>query len=196
MYEELKALGFVVITVALDRNMDEPREWIEAAAPTHPSLIDTTWLLADLYNIDQVPTVLWIDEAGQLVRPKDVAFGSNDFIEFTGVDANTHKQLLYEWVRDGKHLSTDRVRAHLELPSDADQLARAEFGLARFLADRGDNDHAEPHFDRAGELAPAQFTIRRGSMRMRGKDPMGKEFMDMMTAWTTAGNPLNKALPE
>ena len=50
--------------------------------------------------------------------------------------------------------------------------------------------------DRAGELAPAHFTIRRGSMRMRGKDPMGAEFIDMMVEWQTAGHPLNKPLPE
>lgn len=199
MQEELGPLGFTVVTVAIDRDPEESRPWIERAAPTHPSLIDSSWLLADLYNIDQVPTVLWIDEEGRLVRPKDATFGSNTYIEFTGIDAATHRELLYEWVRDGKHLTADRVLAHLELPTDDDQLARAEFGLGRHLAERSrasSAEAAERHFDRAGELAPAQFTIRRGSMRMRGKDPMGAEFITMMTEWTNAGHPLNKPLPE
>ena len=56
-----------MITVAIDRDPEESRPYIERAAPTHPSLIDTTWLLPDLYNIEQVPTVLWIDEHGRLV---------------------------------------------------------------------------------------------------------------------------------
>ncbi len=123
-----------MITVAIDRDPEESRPYIERAAPTHPSLIDTTWLLADLYNIEQVPTVLWIDEEGHLVRPKDVTFGSNDFIQYTGVDAAVHRRLLIEWVREGKHLSPDRVLANMELPTDDDQLARAEFGLGRHLA--------------------------------------------------------------
>jgi hypothetical protein len=140
--------------------------------------------------------MLWIDESGRIVRPKDVTFGDNTYIEYTGIDAGTHRRLLYEWVREGKHLDPDRVRSHLELPSDEDQLARAEFGLGRFLAARGAGSAAAEHFDRAGELAPAHFTIRRGSMRMRGKDPLGPEFIEMMVEWQSAGNPLNKPLPE
>lgn len=39
--EELGARGFTVVTVALDRSPEDARPWIEAAKPTHPSLIDT-----------------------------------------------------------------------------------------------------------------------------------------------------------
>ncbi len=196
MHEELAPFGLTVLTVAIDRDIDDARPWVEAARPTHPALIDTTWLLADLYNIDQVPTVLWIDEHGRLVRPKDVTFGDNTYAEFTGVDAAVHRARLVDWVRNGVHLEETRVRAHLELPTDDDQLARTEFGLGRWLAEHGHDDAAAAHFDRAGALAPAHFTIRRGSMRMRGKDPLGPEFLEMMVAWTSAGNPLNKPLPE
>ena len=140
--------------------------------------------------------MLWIDEEGRLVRPKDVTFGSNDFIQYTGIDSAVHLRLLNEWVREDKHLAPDRVLANMELPTDDDQLARAEFGLGRHLASVGADDAAAAHFDRAGALAPAQFTIRRGSMRMRDKDPMGEEFIGMMIDWTSAGNPLNKPLSE
>lgn len=196
MQDELGPLGFTVLTVAIDRNPEEAREWIERASPTHPSLIDTEWLLPDLYNIEQVPTVLWIDEDGRIVRPKDVAFGSNEFKEYTGIDAEVHRKLLVDWVRHGKVMSADQVRSYQELPTEADQLARAEFGLGRYLAERGSTEAADRHFEAAGVLAPAHFTIRRGSMRMRGKDPMGPEFIEMMTDWAKAGNPLNKPLPE
>ena len=40
MHEELKDHGFAVIAVALDKNADDPRPWIEAARPTHSSLVD------------------------------------------------------------------------------------------------------------------------------------------------------------
>ena len=65
LYEELKDHGFVVITVALDKSAHDARPWIEAARPAHPSLIDTRHALADLYNIVNVPTVLWIDSEGR-----------------------------------------------------------------------------------------------------------------------------------
>jgi tetratricopeptide (TPR) repeat protein len=196
LYEELAAEGFMVITVAFERDVADALEWLDAANPTHPALIDTTWLLADLYNIEQVPTVVWIDESGRIVRPNDAAFGDNTFIEFTGIDANIHQGHLRRWVREGVHFDAAKVREHQQLPTDDDQLARAHFGLARYLWERGDRERAEPHFERAGELAPAHFTIRRGSMRMRDKDPMGQEFLDMMFEWTGQGKPLNKVIAE
>ena len=78
MYEELKDEGFTVITVAFDKNAEEARPWIEAANPQHPSLIDTKHLVADLYNMVNVPTILWINEVGEIVRPNDVAYGDDD----------------------------------------------------------------------------------------------------------------------
>ena len=55
-----------MITVAVERDGEDAREFIEAAAPTHPSLIDTDHVLAERYNMVNVPTVLWIDERGRV----------------------------------------------------------------------------------------------------------------------------------
>ncbi|MEK7715313.1 MAG: redoxin domain-containing (seleno)protein, partial [candidate division NC10 bacterium] len=51
-------------------------------------------------------------------------------------------------------------------------------------------------FVQAGERAPQDFTIPRGTMPMRGIDPMGPQFREMLGAWTKAGNPYYKPLPE
>ena len=48
LYEELKGQRFTVITVALDKSPDDARPWIEKAAPTHPELVVTEYVLADL----------------------------------------------------------------------------------------------------------------------------------------------------
>ena len=55
---------------------------------------------------------------------------------------------------------------------------------------------AARHFARAGELAPHDFTIRRGTMPMRGIDPMGPQFREMLGAWVKAGNPYYRPLAE
>ena len=41
LYEELGSEGFVPISIALDESLEAVRPYIEKAAPTHPSLIDT-----------------------------------------------------------------------------------------------------------------------------------------------------------
>jgi hypothetical protein len=189
VYEELKDRGLVVITVALDMDAEAARPWIEAARPSHPSLVDPRHVVADLFNMVNVPTVVWIDERGRIARPNDVAFGTDTFRHITGIEAARHLGLLRAWVRgETAALGEADTRARLSLPTPADQQARAEFGLGQWLFAHGRRDAAAAHFVRAGELAPHDFTIRRGSMPMRGVDPMGPEFRAMLGDWTKAGH--------
>jgi hypothetical protein len=197
LYEELRPHGFTVISVALDKDPEDARPWIEAAAPTHPSLVDTSFATADRYNVVNVPTVLWIDEDGVVVRPNDVAFATDTFTSIHGIDPAPGLAALRAWVRDGVcRIGRDDAHRLQPLPSETDQLARAEFGLAQWLTRQGRADAAEAHFCRAGELAPHDFTIRRGSMPMRGIDPMGREFRQMVVEWVESGHSYYNPLPE
>lgn len=144
-----------------------------------------------------VPTVVWIDERGRIARPNDVAFGSDTFRHITGIEAAKHLGLLRAWVAgDLAAMPDEQVRALLSIPSAADQEARAEFGLGQWLAERGRTEAASRHFVRAGALAPHDFTIRRGTMPLRGIDPMGPEFRAMLQEWTAAGHRYYRPLPD
>lgn len=184
------------MTVALDKDAEDARPFIEAAAPTHPSLIDSAHVVADLYRIVNVPTVVWIDEDGRIVRPNDVAFGSDTFKDLHGIESAPHLNAVRAWVKDGRSpLSADQVRELQVLPTADEQLARAEFSLGCYLHTHGRTEAAERHFVRAGELAPHDFTIRRGSLPIRGIDPMGPAFFDMYTQWTAGGRSYYDPLP-
>ena len=181
----------------MDKDGDAARPWIAQASPTHPSLIDTKHVVSDLYNMVNIPTILWIDEQGMIVRPNDVAYGNNKYKEVTGLDSEVHMQALRDWVK-GKRaaFAPDRARELQSLPTAEHQEARAEFALGQWLWEQGKNAAAERHFVRAGELAPHDFNIRRGSMPMRNIDPMGPEFFKMATEWREAGKPYYHPLPE
>ena len=190
MHAELRDDGFVVITVALDKSPEDARPYIEKASPEHPSLIDSEHRLADLYGIINVPTVVWIDEAGRIVRPNDIAYGSDLFKQFTGLESKPHLDALRAWVRDGVlPFDAEGARARLMLPTSAEQEARAEFSLAWHLHQAGRTEAAERHFLRAGELSPNDWTIRRGSMPIRGLDPMGAPLVELYQEWEAAGKP-------
>ena len=193
----------MVMTVALDKSAEDARPWIEAARPTtpaaaHVALVDTRHVLADLYNIVNVPTVFWIDERGRIVRPADVAFGTDTFKAITGLESARHLAALRAWVKgEAPALHAGLVARDLQsLPTDADQQARAEFGLGEWLYRRGRHEAAARHFHRRGELAPHDFTIRRGTMPMRGVDPMGPEFRAMLQDWVGKGNPYYRPLAD
>jgi hypothetical protein len=197
LYQELGERGFVVISVAVDRSAEAARPWIEAARPTHPALIDTRHRVADLYNMVNVPTVVWIDERGRIARPNDVAFGTNTFRQITGIDAARHQAALRAWVTGAAAaLPEARTRELLSLPTPADQQARAEFGLGQWLHEQGRSEAASRHFVRGSELAPHDFMIRRGTMPIRGIDPMGPQFRTMLQEWTAAGHRYYVPLPD
>ncbi len=179
-----------MITVAFDQNHEDPRPYIAKASPTHPSLIDTEHVVADLYGIINVSTVVWIDK-GKIVRPNAIEYGSNMFTQFHGIESGPHLAAVRAWVNDGiiENADAESVKSRRMPPTPDEQLARAEFALALHLSRAGNGEAAEPHFVRAGELSPFDWTIRRGSMPIRGQNPMGPEFFELAKEWDQAGKP-------
>jgi hypothetical protein len=137
-----------------------------------------------------VPTVVWIDEAGLIVRPNSVDFGSDLFKAFHGRESGPFLDAVRAWAREGRlPFGSEQARARVAPPTRAEQQARAEFAVAWRLHQRGATEAAERHFRRAGELSPHDWTIRRGSMPIQGIDPMGPEFFALYREWEAAGRP-------
>ncbi len=180
MYEELGHEGFVPFTVALDRRADDPRPFIEAAKPTHPSVIDSDHRVAELYHVVNVPTMIWIDEAGRVCRPSDSQYGTDTFTQFHHKQSAPYLDMIRAWVADGEGaLAAERQRELQLRPTPESQRARTEWALAWHLHQRGRDEAAERHFERACALAPLDWTIRRGSMPIRGQNPFGPEFFEL-----------------
>jgi hypothetical protein len=51
----------------------------KAAPPTYPCLIDERHIVAQLYNMTNVPMAVWIDEQGHIVRPVEPTGASDGF---------------------------------------------------------------------------------------------------------------------
>ncbi len=182
-----------MITVALDRR-DDAREWIEKAHPSHPSLIDEAHVVADRYDMVNVPTVVWIDEDGRIIRPNDVAFTTEKGGRYAGVSTAEQMARLRQWVA-GEDPPGMAYEARATSASPAAAQARAHFGLGWWLLSEGRAEAANRHFAIAGDLAPDDFTIRRGTMRFRGADPFGPEFAAMVAQWLAEGNSYYLPLP-
>jgi peroxiredoxin len=183
--------NFCVLAVAVDESVDVVQPWVDEAKATYPVLVDADRAFVDAYGIRNVPTVIWIDEEDRIVRPNSPEFGDDQFIEFHGRPSGPHLEALERWIVDGEkpYASDAAVRADQLMPDDDQQLARAEYRLALELWRLGEKDLAERHFVRAGALAPYDFTIRRGSMPLRGQDPFGEPFFELYREWEAAGRP-------
>src|SRR5262245_31846210 len=72
--QELRPQGLEIVTVAMDTEPTAAHPWIDAAHPTHPSLIDAEHSLGAKLGIVNVPMGVWINEEGVLVRPAEPCF--------------------------------------------------------------------------------------------------------------------------
>ena len=177
--------NFTVIAVALDEN-------IEAVIPlaegiTYPVLVDTEHQLAELYAITNVPTVLWIDEHDQIVRPNATEFGCDMFIDFTGISCADHMEQVSDWILNG-NLPADASHQVTEL-SEKEILAHLHFRLAVHAQRNQQEETAQKYFAQAAELAPFDFTIVRAAMPLTGVDPFGPAFFELYQRFADAGLP-------
>jgi hypothetical protein len=188
LQRELEPAGLSVFSVALDNSVDDARPWIDAAAPSYPVVVDTAHVTAARFGITNVPSTVWIDEDGVIVKPATISPGDDQFRDFTKVDSATHHDALRRWVVDGERPDVTGLATGTR--TDQEWQALAERRLAAWLHNNGHPEAATAHLERASALAPWDWTIRRAGIALRGEDPfLGEEFLAFWTEWDEAGRP-------
>ena len=161
-----------------------------AEGVTFPILLDRDHLVCEALAISNIPTILWVDEENHIVVPNLETFGTDTFIEFTGVSSEPHKELVRAWVREGVvPLSRQEAAAAVIDLTEEEALAHLHWRIGANLVRAGESDRG--HFDRAGELAPHDFTVRRSALPLVGKNPFGDDFFEMFEEFKDAGRPIH-----
>ncbi len=187
--EELHPKGLEIVTVALDTGgVEAAKPFVDAANPSHPSLLDVGHVVDERFGVVNVPNGVWIDEEGTIVRPAEPAFpGRNPATErFRTMDVSTlppdvaemisevkkfrtdpdgYLAMLRDWVANGRDsrfaLTPDEVVARSQPRSDDTARAAAHFELGQHLHRAGDHDGAIRHWQAAHHLQPHNWTYKR-----------------------------------
>ncbi len=174
-HHELKDRNFEIVSVAQDTGgLKDAGPWIEKANLEYTVLIDEQHLVTRLYGMVNVPTAVWIDERGKIVRPNEVAFVDDRFKSFSHMDAAPYLDAIRDWVANGKRspfvLSEDELRKRLTPVSPDRWMADAEFTLAEYLYHAGHGTEAIPHFKEAQRLAPDNWNYKRQAWLLSDAD--------------------------
>ena len=177
--------GLEVVTIALDtEGLPAAKYFIERAEPEHPALVDQKHLMDELFGVVNVPTGIWIDEHGVIVRPPEPAFpekigvripkGLEDLDPYiAGVLEETkhirrderYVPALRDWVEHGADsryaLSPDEVVQRSRPRPVEVGLAAAHFELGQHLWREGRRDDAIRHLREAHRLQPDNWTYKR-----------------------------------
>ena len=192
---ELRPQGLEIVTVALDaRGIDTEGPWIANAAPEHPSLIDEAHVMDALFGVVNVPSGIWIDEDGIIVRPPEPAHPRRpayldravpsgatpaqregiELVKALHVEAERYVAALRDWVRHGSAsryaLSPDEVVRRSRPRPIGEATAVAHFTLGQALYGRGAQAAAIEHFREAHRLQPTNWTYRRDAWSLAGAD--------------------------
>ena len=182
---ELYGEGLEIVTVALDANAEAAQHIIERVSPSHPALIDQDHAVDALFGVVNVPTGVWIDEDGMIVRPPEPAFpGRSSYrdmaisdtlpqrlqemlAEARKIRAEPEKYVgaLRDWVKHGKEsryaLSPDEVIERSRPRPWEEALAAAHFELGAHLHRLGRSEDAVRHWREAHRLQPQNWTYKR-----------------------------------
>ncbi len=145
--------------------MKDAGQWIEAAKPEYTTLIDTQHLVTRLFDMVNVPTAVWINEQGRIVRPNEVAYVDDRFKRLHGLDAAEYLNAIRDWVAKGSEsefaLSEKELREKLAPQNPEWALAAAEFGLAEYLYRQGQSAASIRHYKEAQRLNPENWNYKR-----------------------------------
>jgi len=174
-----------VVTVALDIEPVHTYRWIDAAAPTHPSLIDTRHVTNEAFGFVNIPMAVWIDESGTIVRNAESASIERSplrdmeipdglpermrqmFTEVKAIpdDSAAYREAIVDWAQQGASsryvLSPDEVIARSRPRGAAEAEAAACFELGQHLRATVGEEAAVPWWRRAHELDPGNWTYKR-----------------------------------
>jgi hypothetical protein len=193
--------GLEIVTVALDTGgIEAARPWIERAQPEHPSLIDQAHRMDELFGIVNVPSGVWIDETGTIVRPPETAYPRRPTfldravppdatvqqaaliteVKNLRIDAGKYVAALRDWVAHGAEsrfaLTPEEVIRRSRPRPLAEATAAAEFELAQHLHRMGQCEVAVAHFREASRLQPDNWTYKRQAWNLL---PIGQTSLDV-----------------
>jgi hypothetical protein len=174
------------VSVALDAGGAEAAgPWIDRARSTHPALIDEEHVLDELLGVVNVPSGVWIDERGLIVRPPEPAFPwrprtpSEELLaQLPAISAEQLREAqkiriaperyiaaLRDWVDRGER-SPYALAPELAVTRSGERTAEhsraaACFELGAHLHRSGRGADAIAWFREAHRLAPENWTYRR-----------------------------------
>jgi peroxiredoxin len=207
--EELNPQGLEVVSVALDTaGASAAGPWIDKAKSTHPALIDEAHVFDELFGVVNVPSGIWVDERGTIVRPPEPAFPwrprqpSDELLaklpalsveqlreaQKIRIDPDRYVSALRDWVAHGERspyaLEPSEVIVRSQQRDRAHSHAAACFELAQHLQRTGSGQDAVGWFREAHRLAPENWTYKRQAWSLA--DPLQGPTEDYDSDWLTS----------
>ncbi len=183
----MKAKDFEIISVAEDAGgAGAAGPWIDRAKPTYTVLIDPTHKVSSLYNLVNVPSAVWINEQGRVLRVDEGTYASTIKIGSITVGTDDYAPAVRDWIARGAKSryvwSPEQVATKIRRRSSDEQLAEPTFKLGVYFFQKQDPERARLHWKRAEELFPDSWNMHRQDWTFTAEGSGGKSFQEKRKA--------------
>lgn len=166
IYEELGDQGLEIISVAQDTGGEAAAgEWFDRANATFTQIIDENHTISTLFNMVNVPTGVWIDEEGRIVRPNEVAYSKDISFLSMSVRGSEYVAALTDWVEKGAEsefaMTPEEVTGKIAPMSDDRAKADVYFKLANHFHFAEKEELANKYWAEAQKLEPDSWNYHR-----------------------------------
>lgn len=190
IYEELQAVNpnFEIISFAQDSGGEADAGPIfDAAGVSYTAIVDVNHHISALYNLVNVPSAVWIDETGRIVRINEGtyaknhgAFGTDDYLP-----------IVRDWVANGADSPYvwDRETVSEKIFKRTPEAERAQpaFRLGTHFFAQGNDAKAEEYWTLAQELDPTSWNYLRQDLKYEEGGSAGPEWRARREAVEGAG---------
>jgi hypothetical protein len=130
-----------------------------------------------------VPTAVWINESGKIVRPTEPAGWSDawrrkDQDELERIK-NLYLDTLRDWVEQGDSspyiVPAEEIRQRMSGPTDEHALATSHYRMGLYLTELGYKDDAKKHFSEAINLRTESWNFKRQSWSLVETKEVGRD---------------------
>ena len=127
--------------------------------------MDTNHTISSLYDLVNVPSAVWIDEQGKVLRIDEGSYATTHKMGDLEFGRNDYAPMVADWVRNGadsRYVADAGAAATRLTPKTADQ-ARAEpaFKLGVYFHSQGDAAKADQYWQKAQALNPDSWNYAR-----------------------------------
>ncbi len=179
IYEELKSDNFEIISVAQDTGGEEAAgSYFDDANVTYTAIIDVNHHISSLYNLVNVPSGVWIDEEGKIMRINEGTYAKEHFDGAWGT--NDYVPIVRDWVAKGADSEyvwdRSKVRESIVQRTPDAERAQPAFRLGGYYFTNDNDEKAEQYWTMAQELDPTSWNYLRQDLEYEEGGNAGPEW--------------------
>lgn len=139
-------------------------QWYDAAKATYTTLVDPTHLVTQLYNLVNVPSGIWVDEEGRVVRINEGTYSRVIGLGAASIGTNEYTPAVRDWAINGAKSayvwSREEMVKRIRKQTPDEALADPTFLLGVYLFEI-DEALARKYWERAQALSPDNWNYHR-----------------------------------